>query len=518
MGLKFQPLVFSGLTIGGGGASLAIGSTVSGADADSVLIVDNAGKLADVVLTNGQIVIGRTGNTPVAATLTGTSNQVIVTPGSGTITLSLPQSIGVSSSPTFANLGLAPSGVIDLTSSGTLSIGVTNASIINIGNTGATINIQGDTFYQNVTDLNVKDKNITVNYGGSAGTGFNSGINVQENSVITGYLDTTLDRTGWELKAPATAGIVTITPGFSGFTLDQESHNPVTIGTANGLSLSTQVLSLAAADGSNPGALTATTQTIGGNKTFNGSISASNLSGSNTGDQTITLSGDASGSGTGAITVTLATVNSNVGSFGTASSVSTFTVNGKGLITAASNTSIAIATSQITSGQLSVTRGGTGIDGSSAGNGNLLIGNGSGYSLATLSAGTGISVSNGSGTISIANTFVNTGDIASTTWSSLANNTANQTITGLAFSTSIKSFETLINIFIDATTDLYTTVKLTGTRNSSDWTGGALQAEFSGDSITGLNFTISTSGQVKIDIGSITGFTSGTLTFRAITL
>lgn len=45
---------------------------------------------------------------------------------------------------------------------------------------------------------------------------------------------------------------------------------------------------------------------------------------------------------------TLATVNSNVGTFGTASNVGTFTVNAKGLITAAANTAIAITSSQVT--------------------------------------------------------------------------------------------------------------------------------------------------------------------------
>jgi hypothetical protein len=50
-----------------------------------------------------------------------------------------------------------------------------------------------------------------------------------------------------------------------------------------------------------------------------------------TANQTITLSGDVTGSGTTAITATLATVNSNVGTF------NTVTVNGKGLVTAASN-------------------------------------------------------------------------------------------------------------------------------------------------------------------------------------
>ena len=50
--------------------------------------------------------------------------------------------------------------------------------------------------------------------------------------------------------------------------------------------------------------------------------------------------------------------------------------------------------------------GGTGIDGSSAGNGTVLIGNGSGYTLANLSAGSGINISNGPGSISISSTIV----------------------------------------------------------------------------------------------------------------
>jgi hypothetical protein len=45
---------------------------------------------------------------------------------------------------------------------------------------------------------------------------------------------------------------------------------------------------------------------------------------------------------------TLATVNSNTGSFGSATQVATFTVNGKGLTTAASNTTIAIPESAVT--------------------------------------------------------------------------------------------------------------------------------------------------------------------------
>lgn len=56
-----------------------------------------------------------------------------------------------------------------------------------------------------------------------------------------------------------------------------------------------------------------------------------------------------------------------------------------------------------TTGTLSVSRGGTGVT-STPSNGQLLIGNGSGYSVANLTAGSGISVTNSSGGVTIAAT------------------------------------------------------------------------------------------------------------------
>src|SRR5690606_33838115 len=47
---------------------------------------------------------GDTGDAPVAASLTGTTNQVNITNGPGSITLSLPQDIATTSSPTFNNI------------------------------------------------------------------------------------------------------------------------------------------------------------------------------------------------------------------------------------------------------------------------------------------------------------------------------------------------------------------------------------------------------------------------------
>jgi len=75
--------------------------------------------------------------------------------------------------------------------------------------------------------------------------------------------------------------------------------------------------------------------TIGGASSINGTFSGTS-SGTNTGDQTITLTADVTGSGTGSFATTLATVNIDVGSFGSSTSIPSFTVNAKGLITAAS--------------------------------------------------------------------------------------------------------------------------------------------------------------------------------------
>lgn len=63
-----------------------------------------------------------------------------------------------------------------------------------------------------------------------------------------------------------------------------------------------------------------------------GTVTGSNLSGINTGDQTIALTGDVTGSGTGTFPATLATVNSTTGVFGSDILVPQITVDGKGRI------------------------------------------------------------------------------------------------------------------------------------------------------------------------------------------
>lgn len=90
--------------------------------------------------------------------------------------------------------------------------------------------------------------------------------------------------------------------------------------------------------------------------------------------------------------------------------------------------------SKITAGLLSVARGGTGVDGSAAANGSLLIGNGTGYTLATLTgAANRIAITNASGaiTIDISSSYVGQatittlGTITTGTWNGTAIAAAN---------------------------------------------------------------------------------------------
>lgn len=84
---------------------------------------------------------------------------------------------------------------------------------------------------------------------------------------------------------------------------------------ANAASVAGNVLTLQPADGTNPGVLTAVSQTIGGAKTFTGAISASNLSGTNTGDVTLTAVGSSPNANAASLSGQALTIQPASGSF-----------------------------------------------------------------------------------------------------------------------------------------------------------------------------------------------------------
>jgi hypothetical protein len=137
---------------------------------------------------------------------------------------------------------------------------------------------------------------------------------------ITLNLDTVLGITsgGTGLTATPAAGQLLIGNGVD--------YNLNTLSVSGGLGIT-----------NGPGTITLTINGIDATQIVSGFIPAARFP---------ALTGDISNSA-GSLSTVLATVNATVGSFGSASSVATFTVNGKGLVTASGSTPIAIANTAV---------------------------------------------------------------------------------------------------------------------------------------------------------------------------
>ena len=151
--------------------------------------------------SSGQIPIG-TGTAFSLATITGTSNQVNITNGAGSITLSTPQSIATSSSPTFTGLNLSGltasrpvktdasknlvSAKIDLTSTNDITNTPTNGQLL-IGNSTNFVlsNLTGTTNQVNITN---SAGGITL----STPQNINTNASVQFNNITFGSNDNLL--------------------------------------------------------------------------------------------------------------------------------------------------------------------------------------------------------------------------------------------------------------------------------------------------------------------------------------
>lgn len=168
------------LANGGTGASTLSGNGIITVNAGGTALVSNT-------LTNGQLLIGNTGNTPTAATLTGTTNQINITTGAGSITVGTPQNINTTATPTFGSLLCGSS--LTYTGTNSLMVGTSNSL------TGAYCLVSGLSNTLTGTDSSFTD-NIQIGHTNNMAVG--ATVNVFDNIQLgTNHTMSTLQANTW---------------------------------------------------------------------------------------------------------------------------------------------------------------------------------------------------------------------------------------------------------------------------------------------------------------------------------
>lgn len=107
------------------------------------------------------------------------------------------------------------------------------------------------------------------------------------------------------------------------------------------------------------------------------------------------------------------------------------------------------------------------------------------------------------------------GDLAEGSFSSANNQSSAADVTGFAFANgTVRGFDATVTVFIDATSDLFEEFKLQGIQKGSLW---EMTTTSVGDD-SGITFSITTSGQIQYTSTNVSGFTLGTIKYRAQTL
>jgi len=104
-------------------------------------------------------------------------------------------------------------------------------------------------------------------------------------------------------------------------------------------------------------------------------------------------------------------------------------------------------------------------------------------------------------------------DLSETSFSYADNQLVAADVTGFNFPTA-RSFKSLVSIELDATTDKFQVLEITGIKKASTWEIAV--ASSLGD-VIGVEFSITSLGQLQYTSNSEAGFVSGTIKFRAIT-
>jgi len=295
-GLIGKIAVGSGLSLSGGTLSATGGSagtvTTAGGTAGKIAKFTSASNIENSTITESGSDISISGNTTAASfiksggtsaqflkadgsvdgstyltsstgvsSITGTSNQVIASASTGAVTLSLPQSIATSSTPQFTSLGLgtSPSYTLDATKS------VSSNYVGHIHNINTTAGTSFGLFIK----------------AGTNGSDYPLAINTADNStsllLLTGLGDVTI-------KNDIIAG------GTNGFS--SKSFLTGTDGTIANYRWQTSLSGNDEIFASRSFGTVRTTNYTTGATVYSGAISGTNLSGTNTGDQT-TITGNA---------------------------------------------------------------------------------------------------------------------------------------------------------------------------------------------------------------------------------